>query len=139
VEGIERHEMREKSMENTARSMSHASLVKVRRYGEGYSYGDSVWNYAAGTHVESTSQIGLFKIVSEAPLPPAFVVSRQLPVKKRKHGYRNLEKNLRMVEQLLNNPQDVEKLLMSCSMKDPPCRSSSKNIPGSLHEFLKKA
>ena len=106
-EGIERHELRETTMEN-AKKMGAMALFG-EKYGDSVrviQFGDSV-ELCGGTHVETTSQIGLFKIVSESSIAAGVRRIEAITGFKAETWYRNLEKKMNSVEQLLNNPQDV--------------------------------
>jgi len=106
-EGIERHELRETTMEN-AKKMGAMALFG-EKYGDSVrviQFGDSV-ELCGGTHVETTSQIGLFKIVFESSIAAGVRRIEAITGFKAEAWYRNLEKKMNSVEQLLNNPQDV--------------------------------
>jgi alanyl-tRNA synthetase len=110
-EGIERKELRETSLDH-ARTIGAMALFG-EKYGEKVrviQFGESI-ELCGGTHVESTSQIGLFKIVSEGSIAAGIRRIEAVTGEKAESWYHDLDMKLQSVGQLLNNPQDVVKAL----------------------------
>jgi alanyl-tRNA synthetase len=112
-QGIERKEWRDASMAQ-AKSMGAMALFG-EKYGDTVrviQFGESV-ELCGGTHVDSTSQIGLFKIISEGSIAAGIRRIEAVTGDRAEAWYQNLESKLKSVEQLLNNPQDVVKAVTS--------------------------
>jgi len=110
-EGLERNELRETSME-TAKKMGAIAFFG-EKYGETVrviQFGDSV-ELCGGTHVDSTSQIGLFKIVSESSIAAGIRRIEAITGEKAIAFYREKETTLKVIKDLLNKPQNVVKAL----------------------------
>jgi len=113
TEGILRHEMRAVPMEDAKKIGAMALFGE--KYGDAVrviQFGSSV-ELCGGTHVEVTSQIGLFKIVSEGSIATGIRRIEAITGEKALTWYQEKEKILRQIEEILNNPQSILKAVSS--------------------------
>jgi alanyl-tRNA synthetase len=66
-----------------------------------------------GTHVDVTSQIGVFKIVSEGSIASGIRRIEAITGERALAWFQDKEKTLKQIEEILNKPQDVVKAIAS--------------------------
>jgi alanyl-tRNA synthetase len=109
TDGIERKEMREVPLEE-AKKMGAMALFG-EKYGDAVrviQFGNSV-ELCGGIHVDTTSRIGLFKILSEGSIATGIRRIEAITSEKALNWYHDKVKSLKQIEELLNHPQDVLK------------------------------
>jgi alanyl-tRNA synthetase len=84
----------------------YGDFVRVITFDASYSR-----ELCGGTHVPSTGHIGLFKIVSESAVAAGVRRIEAIVADEAENYFRNREKELQSVKELLKNPKDVVKSL----------------------------
>ena len=110
-ETVQKNELRSVPLQE-ARNMGAMALFG-EKYGDEVRvirFGDSV-ELCGGTHVDSTSQIGLFKIVSEGSIAAGIRRIEAITGEKALAWYQGRDKTLGALETLMNNPQDIVKAI----------------------------
>ncbi len=113
AEGIVKNEKRGLPMEE-ARKLGAMALFG-EKYGDSVrviQFGNSI-ELCGGTHVDVTSQIGVFKIVSEGSIASGIRRIEAITGERALAWYQDKEKTLRQIEEMLNKPQDIVKAVTS--------------------------
>ncbi len=93
-------------------------------------FGDSV-ELCGGTHVKNTSQIGLFKIVSEGSVAAGIRRIEAITGQKCDEYFKREEATLHKIKELLKNPQDVLKSIAAL-------KEENQSLLKQLNDFVKQ-
>ncbi len=102
-------------------SEKYDSNVRVIKFGESI-------ELCGGTHVKNTSKIGLIKILSEASIATGIRRIEAITGENALEYYKNLEKQINDIKEILKNPKDVLKSLEDLIADNDKLNKSLNNL-----------